>query len=102
MPKSIQQRLTALQQQRWNAAKALYHNLKSQALIHNAQIIFDGESIRAEQIKIGDSTIVIEIDNCFYIHFDANPELDEGLYTSIQKFKEQFYSDFKLMKSIKF
>ncbi len=94
--------LNCRHQKRWNAAKRLFTNLKEKAKFCNAQLMFDGELGNADHITIGDDIISYRASpGITYILFEANPDYDHGLHTSIEDFRTEMRERFKLVKHIR-
>lgn len=92
--------LNRLHQLRWKRAKALFESLKRAAEEQGAILMYDQTLIKPEQIVIGDATIHVQIENCSYRWFEANPEFDHGLYESVLSFRNSVKQRFKLVKEI--
>jgi hypothetical protein len=95
-------KLNKQHQSRWNAAVKLFQGLISSAKIHNAQIMFDGLIITPNQIKITDRTIEIVQDNCTFLMFIADPDIDNGLYDKHGDYAKGIRKQIQLVKIIPF
>ncbi len=80
----------------------LFTNLKAKAKFLNAQLYFDDSHVDVDNLIIEETRIVLKpVPNTTYILFEADPQWDHGLHTSIEDFREQMKQRFKLVKYIK-
>ena len=93
-------KLTKIQHQRFLAARQLFINLKREAIVNSAKILFDSTIIAPEQIKLVGDSIFVQIDNCRYMFFQADPNYDHGLFTKAAEFEKNVRSRFKLVKEL--
>lgn len=95
-------KLNKLHQQRWNNAKRLMTKMIECAESKGASIMYGESIIEPNQIKIDDTTIIIQMTPTMsYRYFEADPDYDHGLYQTCAQFKEDMHKDFTLVKKIK-
>ena len=94
--------LNSLQRFRWEAAQKIFKNLIKVAKEKDCMIMFDGEVITVDQIRIDDAGIAVVAENCTFGIFEADPEVDEGMYENISVFYSRVRNQFKLVKNVNF
>jgi hypothetical protein len=94
--------MNKIQMNRWLAAKALFEKLIKKAETENTVIFWQGSLIPSDSIKIRDDGIYVVLDNCTFVMFDCDPDLDEGVHAPIQEFAKDIREQFKLAKIVKF
>lgn len=92
--------LNVRHQQRWFAAKNFFESMLETAKWHDALIMFDDAVVERSQVRVTDTQIMVVIGNCSWIMFDADPDLDAGLYTKTHDFFIEMRKRFKIIKSI--
>lgn len=65
-------------------------------------LLFDGSLIPTSAIRITDVGIYVSEDNCTFIQFEANQELDHGLYDKAEKFAEMIRRSFVIVKKLEY
>ena len=66
----------------------------------NAMLLFNGSLIETSAIRITDVGIYVTEDNCTFIQFEANPELDHGLYDTASSFAIMIRRSFVIVKKL--
>lgn len=92
--------LSQLHRRRWNFAKALVESMITRANARGASILFDGELITTNQIVIDDTSIKVVNGRTTHMIFEANPELDHGLFETPGQFEARVRKSFVLVVQI--
>jgi len=87
-------------QARWNSARRLFQSIIDTANRENAMLLFNGSLIETSAIRITDAGIYVSEDNCTFIQFEANPELDHGLYDKASAFEAMIRRSFVIVKKL--
>ena len=93
-------KLNTRQEHRWAAAQRLVFALKLIAKQEQAILLFDGELLELTAIRMNDRGIYVVAENCTYIVFEADPEVDHGLYDKAKDFETEFRKRFVLVKKL--
>lgn len=96
--------LTSEHQDRWDKAKAFFQSVIDAAKQHQAVLYFDGEVTNIDNLKITEDTITLQFDDWsgLVILFEADPELDHGLYEESDKYISDMRSRMKLYVEVQF
>lgn len=92
-------KLSSMYTKRWLNALRVFTEIKAQAEEQDCMIWYEGE-IQPSQLVIGTDSIYILEDNCQYVLFSNDVNLDEGLHTSITDYNKWVRQNFKLVKFI--
>jgi hypothetical protein len=93
--------LNTRHQHRWLAAQRLVVRLLKTAVFENATLMFEGQMLPFEAIVVNERGIYVDTDpNCRYIMFEADPEMDHGLYDKTKDFEACFRKRFTLVKKV--
>jgi hypothetical protein len=92
--------LSPIHRRRWNFAKAFFESMIIKANARGASILFDGELITSNEIVIDDTSIKVVNGRTTHMIFEANPELDHGLFETPGQFEARVRESFVLVVQI--
>jgi hypothetical protein len=70
------------------------------AIDRKAVIFYRDERITQDQLVIEDLIIYVNVDNCRFVLYEADPDLAHGLEETTQETLKRFRSELKLYKEI--
>lgn len=92
--------LNVRQQQRWEFAKNQIASMLAVAKRAGAKLMHDGMVIELEEVKVVDDTILVQRGNTRWIIFQADPDMDAGLYDTTTEFSRSLRKHFKIIKEL--
>lgn len=94
--------LNKLHLARWMAAQKLVVRLLTTAVLDGGTIMFENTPIEMTNLVINERGIYVDLENCRYIMFEADPEYDHGLYDKVEDFEACFRNRFTIVKKLEY